>query len=258
MEFNSLSPEITKECILTTNETETVEGQELLHSATSICFLRGDVKFSEAEGTTHGLMVIYNGADTKNFRKTFEPYGFVTSTFLKRGEWPSKDERMFSGDKGGIHGMHYIHPRDFTGLIFFGNATPSDIDAVMEFDDKLIFIIEAKCVNEKAHDKETGQERMMRNVCDGLQDGDKRTFHLIGEHPDLEDDQPIDFGRMLLKKYRHDKKWEDPENPSTTVQEFLYAKIHEAEDAGFIDKRNVKVKEKPARPTLPYFNLPKI
>jgi len=91
--------------------------------------------------------------------------------------------------------------RDFTGLRY-GNITPTDIDALIEYKDKAYVIIEYKF---REAEVPTGQMMALERMCDDLQNF-KHTILIIARH-NQPVEQDIDGANAIVEKYRWRKKW---------------------------------------------------
>lgn len=91
--------------------------------------------------------------------------------------------------------------RDFSGLRF-GNITPTDIDALIEYKDKAYVIIEYKFGEAEVP---TGQMIALERICDDLQNF-KHTILIIARH-NQPVEQDIDGANAIVEKYRWRKKW---------------------------------------------------
>jgi len=73
--------EVDEACILVNNATETVWFQELIEYSSSICFIKGRVKFLDPDGNQgaplQGQAIIYIGKKYKKFIKAFGEFGKV-------------------------------------------------------------------------------------------------------------------------------------------------------------------------------------
>lgn len=111
--------------------------------------------------------------------------------------------------------------RDFTGLRY-GNITPTDIDALIEYQDKAYIFIEAKLNGaEMPH----GQKLALERLCDDLQKIKPTLLILITHNTPY--NQEIDFAKALVKKYRYKGRWATPQNVPTTkelIDSFLKGK----------------------------------
>ena len=100
--------------------------------------------------------------------------------------------------------------RDFTGLCF-GNITPTDIDGLLDFGNKLFVLIEAK-----VDDTELpyGQRLALERLCDGLEVAGKMSIVLIVTHHTTPD-QDIDVANCQVVHCRYRGRWIEPEKPMT-------------------------------------------
>jgi len=99
--------------------------------------------------------------------------------------------------------------RDFTGLRY-GNITPTDIDALIEYQDKCYIFIEAKKTGAQMP---YGQRIALERLCDDLQRV-KPTILILMTH-NTNANQEIDFANSLVDKYRYKGEWKTPQNVPT-------------------------------------------
>jgi ParB family chromosome partitioning protein len=74
--------EINQACVLVNNATETNFYQNMLGSASAVCFIKSRVKFLDAEGKStgaplQGQTVLYFGNNTKSFAAAFSQFGVI-------------------------------------------------------------------------------------------------------------------------------------------------------------------------------------
>ena len=101
--------------------------------------------------------------------------------------------------------------RDFSKLRW-GNITPTDIDAFIDFGNRVFVIIEAKL---DGVELPRGQEIALERLCDNCK---VECFVLIVSHnTPIGDD--IDFANTLVTKYRTNKTgdWRKVQNPTTCL-----------------------------------------
>lgn len=103
-------------------------------------------------------------------------------------------------------------PRDFTGLLY-GNITPTDIDALMDYHNKAWILIEAKF---RGAEMPFGQRLALERMCDDLQKR-KPTILIVASHNNLSG-QAIDFANAKVESYRHNRTWLIPGNSITVKQ----------------------------------------
>lgn len=90
---------------------------------------------------------------------------------------------------------------DFTGLRF-GNITPTDIDAAIEYHNQAYVIIEAKV---QGNDLPSGQEIALVRMCDDLQFR-KPTILIVANH-NTPVDTDVDLSTARVAKVRYKGKW---------------------------------------------------
>jgi 16S rRNA G966 N2-methylase RsmD len=74
--------EIEQACVLVNNATETVWFQDMLASCACVCFIKGRIKFNDANGDAsksplQGQAVLYFGKRLATFQKQFQQFGLV-------------------------------------------------------------------------------------------------------------------------------------------------------------------------------------
>ncbi len=108
--------------------------------------------------------------------------------------------------------------RDFTGLRF-GRITPTDIDGLIEYQDRKYVIIEAKYGEYPLPD---GQYLALKRLCDDLQKL-KPTILVVARHyfpPDCD----VDYATCEVDEYRFCGKWYPTKwNVRELVDRFLKA-----------------------------------
>lgn len=98
--------------------------------------------------------------------------------------------------------------RDFSGLKF-NKITPTDIDGLLDFGNRLFVLIEAKYKDPKKEDAVAlphGQRLALGRVCDAIADAKKIALVLIITHS-VPPSQVIDFAKCQVVEYRFNKKW---------------------------------------------------
>ena len=101
---------------------------------------------------------------------------------------------------------------DFKGLDY-GNIHPSDIDAVLEFDNKHLILFEIKRLDNKIP---TGQRLLLERICN---DWVGNSIVLKGEHK-CNDTETIFLDECILTQSYKNGKWK-PHSGSTTIKEAL-------------------------------------
>lgn len=95
--------------------------------------------------------------------------------------------------------------RDMSG-IRFGNITPTDIDALIEYHDKLFIFIETKFGKTELP---TGQRLAIARLCDALQKSGKKSIAFITTH-NYNPEQDINFAETDVVEYRYNFRWCKP------------------------------------------------
>ena len=96
---------------------------------------------------------------------------------------------------------------DFTG-IENGKIHPSDIDAVLEFDNEVLILIEVKRIGNEIP---TGQRLMLERICDSWDTG--KSIVLKVTHNFIDDDSDIPLRLCNVEKYYYNKKWTTRDKP---------------------------------------------
>jgi hypothetical protein len=103
---------------------------------------------------------------------------------------------------------------DMSGLRW-GNITPTDIDAFLDFGDKLFVLIEGKFGGAVV---QQGQMLAIQRLCDSAHYPPRRfSFAIIADHytPDGND---IDFANMIVRTVRFNGKWISPAQSNSSLR----------------------------------------
>ena len=98
---------------------------------------------------------------------------------------------------------------DFTG-IQNGNIHPTDIDAVLEFDNKTLILIEVKKSN---NDLPTGQKLVLERICDNWNDKERKSIALYVTHNFKDDTKDIPLVDCMVEKYYFAGTWHSTNYP---------------------------------------------
>lgn len=123
-----------------------------------------------------------------------------------------------TGDLGKIRypGRAFQHI-DFSGLRY-GNATPSNVDGVLELEDRLFIIIELK--HESAQAMSRGQRLMIQRITDGLDYGGKYAIAVVGTHSSPVG-QEIDGANCKAMEIRWKGEWKPMDRRGFTVKDCI-------------------------------------
>lgn len=100
---------------------------------------------------------------------------------------------------------------DFGGLRF-GTITPTDLDAFMDFNNKLFVFVEAKYAGAPVP---YGQRLAIERLCDACHQPPARyAVAFLTSHNDKGD---INFAQTTVTKYRWQGQWLDPRLPGSTL-----------------------------------------
>ena len=104
--------------------------------------------------------------------------------------------------------------KDFSGLRW-GAISPTDIDAILEFSNRLFIIVETKYKNSPMP---RGQLLALERVCDSINDPpNKHCLILLTSH---ESDGDIDMGLTMVTQVRENGRWIS-EIPDVTLREAI-------------------------------------
>ena len=92
---------------------------------------------------------------------------------------------------------------DFTGLQN-GKIHPSDIDAVLEFDNEILILIEVKYKNSEIP---TGQQLLLERLCDSWHTN--KSIVLYVEHNHSNDNENIPLDKCFIKKIYYKEEWKE-------------------------------------------------
>jgi hypothetical protein len=106
---------------------------------------------------------------------------------------------------------------DFSGLRF-GKITPTDLDAFMDFHNKLFVFVEAK---HHGAEMPYGQRLALERVCDACHNPPHRYAVAFLTRHDCEGD--IDFASTAVTRYRWNGKWISPKNVGGTLVQGINA-----------------------------------
>jgi hypothetical protein len=110
------------------------------------------------------------------------------------------------------HDDHIQLPINFGGLRW-GNITPTDIDAFIDFNDKLFVLVETKFGNSPMF---YGQQLALERLCDACNSPERRAALFVTSHPKCD---IIDLAETTVTKYRWAGKWHTPNDPHLTLLE---------------------------------------
>lgn len=103
--------------------------------------------------------------------------------------------------------------RNFSGLQF-GNITPTDIDAMIEYKNKRYFFLEIK---KEGVELSYGQRLAYERLTDDLEKAGKPTIFIIASHTVDDCKNDIDAANTLVREYRFKGEWHlvDPKLDTT-------------------------------------------
>lgn len=120
------------------------------------------------------------------------------------------------GERGIIrHPLKASQQIDYS-CVRYGNATPSDIDGILELQDKLFVFFEFK--DTSAQPLTGGQRIALQRIADAISKGGKRAIVIIGEH-NTPVGQDIRADESLVLEVRWEGRWHDIKNKKLTVKQ---------------------------------------
>jgi len=109
---------------------------------------------------------------------------------------------------------------DFSG-IRFGNATPSNVDGLLELDNHFFVIFEFKHISAAKMSK--GQRMMIERVCDAIHGRRSPSAYCVAivAHHDAPSHQEIDAAKSKALGVRWDGEWLNVSQTNTTAMDQL-------------------------------------
>ena len=101
----------------------------------------------------------------------------------------------------------------------YGKVYPTDIDAFMEFANKVFILIEGK---QQGVELKGGQRYALERLCDKCDDGKSKSLLIVCENRYLNDE--VDLGQSIVREYRSNRVWYSPQLKMTVrniVDRFL-------------------------------------
>jgi len=137
-------------------------------------------------------------------------------------------------ERGEIKNREYrTQINDFSKLRF-GKITPTDIDAFLDFGNRLFVFVECKYGESKMP---YGQQLAFERIVDACHVFSKRlSVGFVVQHWSQGD---IDYAGTIVQKYRYQGKWREPANPQSTLLEGINAFIKLHESINPVDKFRV-------------------
>ena len=110
----------------------------------------------------------------------------------------------------------FVQPVSFRGLRW-GSITPSDIDAMVEFGNRAVVFIEAKC---QGVSMPLGQRLALERAVDGLWGSGFHSLLVVAKH-NTPIGQAVDLASCEVVKYREKGKWKPIVGRSIAVKVFV-------------------------------------
>lgn len=125
---------------------------------------------------------------------------------------------MSTNPRGSIHNRARAKQiNDFTGLQF-GNITPTDLDGIIDFQNRVWVIIELKQIGNPLP---FGQQLAIERLIDIIASTGKVAVALIASH-DTTPDQDVFVADCLVMEYRYRGAWLIPKGEITVKQAIYY------------------------------------
>lgn len=100
----------------------------------------------------------------------------------------------------------------------FNKITPTDLDAVIDFDDRLFVFIEGKFI---ATPIPFGQQLAINRLCDACHRPPHRyAYAIIADHHHPSDED-VDFSNMTVRTIRQNGRWKPPMQRGLTVRQAI-------------------------------------
>lgn len=118
-------------------------------------------------------------------------------------------------ERGAIRNREFKNQvADMSGLRW-GNITPTDLDAFLDFGDRLFVLIEGKFRGAQIRE---GQLKAIERLCDSAHCPPRRySYAIIADHA-AADCEDIDFANMAVRSIRQNRKWASPIQKGLTVK----------------------------------------
>ncbi len=114
-------------------------------------------------------------------------------------------------ERGAIHTrQRATQGRDFTGLLY-GNITPTDLDGLIDFQDRVWIFIEVKY---GATPVPFGQRLALERLADAVAESGRAALAIIAEH-DTPAEKDIDVANCRVREYRSTGEWRALSRPVT-------------------------------------------
>jgi hypothetical protein len=116
-------------------------------------------------------------------------------------------------ERGKIKNREYaMQINDFSGLLFDGGITPTDIDMFVEFGDEIFIFGEIKY---NGFEMPKGQKLALRRLCDVCFEAKRESVLLVISH---DSDGDVNVASSPVVKYRYEKRWHIPQSPTNVRQ----------------------------------------
>jgi len=106
--------------------------------------------------------------------------------------------------------------RDFSGLKY-GKITPTDIDAFLDFKNRLFILIEGK---EDGVPVPKGQMIALKRIANAC-NSKTRSCILVIVNNKYNENGDVNYSESLVRSYYHESKWSEIEDSGTTLSAFI-------------------------------------
>jgi len=116
-----------------------------------------------------------------------------------------------------IRNSEYVSQiKDFSGL-WFGSILPTDIDAFLDFQDRLFVFVELKYEDGQM---KRGQRLALERLCDACGNEKRDSCLIVGKH-DSQIGEEIDTAQAHVTEVRWQKQWHDWLGRNETVRDVI-------------------------------------
>lgn len=106
--------------------------------------------------------------------------------------------------------------KDFSGLRY-KNITPTDIDGLLDFANKVFIFFELKCEGTTLL---TGQRLALERLTDNLEKAGKHSLTIVATH-NTDPDEDIGVATCRVVEWRYNQKWVKPKEKKYTVKQLI-------------------------------------
>lgn len=120
-----------------------------------------------------------------------------------------------SVDRGKMYNYErYTQVKDFSGLVFERNISPTDIDGLLDFGNEIFVFIELKC---KGGGMTYGQQLAFTRLVDNMEKAGKEAVLIVASH-NTDKNEEIDCKNALVTTRYRKGEWTFPLNTGRTLR----------------------------------------